>query len=177
MHSTKLLAMVVLSCGSYCFAQPSPNSANGKQSSSAPVFSIEVAPPAEPIRFGSPINISVTVTNISGKEINWDLERTKDSVYKTFVVALRKDGREVETTFFHRKISGRQRHDDPPGMGTGSTILTPYPRGKMFEMKIDLTRLYQITEPGMYTLDLSRFDDYSKTTVRSKSITFKIMPQ
>ena len=104
------------------------------------------------------------------------LRTGKNSVYKTFVVALRKEGREVETTFFHRKISGRQRRDDPPEVEAGSTILTTHPSGKMFEMKIDLTRLYQITEPGMYTLDLSRFDDYSKTTVRSNTVTLQIVP-
>ncbi|MGD0619529.1 MAG: hypothetical protein ABSB67_17920 [Bryobacteraceae bacterium] len=43
-------------------------------------------------------------------------------------------------------------------------------------MTINLARLYEITEPGAYTLVLSRFDDYSKTTVRSNTLTLNIVP-
>jgi len=175
MNKRKLFAMVVLFCGPCCFAQTASNTANEKQTSPNPVFSVTVAPPDGPIRLGSSINITVTVTNISGKEIYWESDRGKDSVYKAFVVLLKKDGREVETTFFHREISGRQRPDDPREAGSGSSILLPHPPGKMFAMTIDLKRLYEITEPGLYTLDVCRFDDYSKTIVRSKTLTLKIV--
>jgi len=43
-------------------------------------------------------------------------------------------------------------------------------------MPIDLKRLYEIKEPGVYTLDVSRFDEDSKTMVRSKTLTLKIVP-
>jgi hypothetical protein len=44
----------------------------------------------------------------------------------------------------------------------------------MFEIPMDLTRLYKITEPGLYTLKISRYDEVSKTTVYSNSLTLKI---
>ena len=93
----RIFAMIVLLYGPCCYAQTTPSIPSPKQSSLSPAFSIELAPPAEPIHFGSPIDISVTVTNISDKGMTWDVDRGKNSVYKTFVVALRKDGREVET--------------------------------------------------------------------------------
>jgi hypothetical protein len=103
-----------------------------------PVFSITVDPPAAPIRLGSPINVTVTVTNISGKEIYMESYRSQNAKYMDFTYLLVKDGREVETTFFHRKISGRNRSDDPPEVWTGSSILRPRPPGTIFVMPIDL---------------------------------------
>jgi hypothetical protein len=174
MNWKTIFITVVLLFGPCSFAQVPPSANSEKQSSPNPVFSIAVAPAADPIRLGSPINVIVTVTNTSGKEIYWETEKSEDSVYKAFTVLLKKDGWEAETTFFHRKITGRNRRDDPPEIWSGSTIPVAHPPGKMFEMTIDLNRLYEITEPGAYTLDLSRFDEYSKTTVRSNSITLTI---
>jgi hypothetical protein len=176
MRWTKSFAMVAVLSGLSCFGQTPSNTEGTKLISPAPSFSIAVVPPDD-IRLGSPINVIVTVTNVSGKEIYIQSDRGKDSAYKGFFYALTRDGREVETTFFHRKITGRQRPDDPPEVLHGSSIVLPHPPGKMFTFTIDLTRLYEITEPGLYTLDVSRFDDDSKTTVRSKSLTLKIAPQ
>jgi len=174
MKRSKPLPMLVLLLGPYCFGQVPPTTA--KPTSLNPEFSITVDPPAAPSRLGSPINITVTVTNISGKEIYWSSDIGKDTVYKAFGILLKKDGREVETTFFHRKITGRQRPDDPPEAEGGSSIALPHPPGKMFVMTIDLTRLYEIKGAGLYTLGVSRFDEYSKTTVRSKTLTLNILP-
>ena len=87
---------------------------------------------------------------------------------------LERNGHEVETTFFHRKITGRNRDGDPNEVYGGSSILLPHPPGKMFEMKIDLTRLYQITEPGEYTLHVSRYDEGTKATIRANVVTIRI---
>jgi hypothetical protein len=174
MQWSKLVTMLVLLFAPICFGQVAPNTANEKPAS--PSFSITVDPPAAPIHIGSPINVTVTVTNISGKEIYWSSDRGKNSVYKAFAVLLTRDGRESETTFFHRRITGRQRPDDPAEVEDESSILLPHPPGKMFVMTIDLTRLYEIKDPGMYTLDLSRVDEYSKTTVHSKPVTLNVVP-
>jgi len=176
MKWAKLFVVPVLISGPYCFGQTSRNVATKQPVPPNPVFSITVDPPAGPIKLGSPINFTVTVTNISDKEIYWESDRGKDTVYKAFAVLLMKGGHEVETTFFHRKITGRQRTDDSQEVETGSSISLPHPPGKMFVMTIDLERLYEIREPGVYTLDVSRFDEDSKTTVRSNFLTLKIVP-
>ena len=78
------------------------------------------------------------MTNISGEELYRDSVRTKDEDFKEFSMTVKKDGREVETTFFHRKIIGRQRPDDPPELWSESIIRLPHPPGKIFEIPIDL---------------------------------------
>jgi hypothetical protein len=118
----------------------------------------------------------VTVTNVSSEEIDWRSDRSSDTVYRAFTVMLTKNGSEVETTVFDRKITGRHRTSDPREVQPGSSISLPHPPGKMFVMTIDLTRLYEITAPGVYTLVLSRYDDYSKTTVRSNTVNLNIVP-
>jgi hypothetical protein len=174
-RSILFAAATALSVAVSCLAQTSPTARGEK----APEFSLTVDPPASPMRLRSPINVTVTVINISGREIYWSSERGKETVYKAFNVSLMKDNREVETTYFDRLITDRLRPGDPdppPGALISSSILLPHAPGRMFVMTIDLTRLYNITEPGLYTLNVSRFDEYSKITVRAKPLNLNILP-
>jgi hypothetical protein len=155
-------------------AQTSPTA----EGENVPVFSLTVDPPAAPITLGSRIDITVTLRNISGKEIYLSWDRGQDTVYRAFSVLLTHDSREVETTYFERLITGRMRPSDPdPTLETlsRSSISLPSPPEKMFVMTIDLTRLYEITEPGPYALTVSRFDEYSKTVVHAKPLTLNIV--
>jgi len=124
----------------------------------------------------SPITVNITVTNASAKEIWWQWDRHKDAAYKAFTFLLTKGDHEVETTFLHRKITGRQRADDPVEVASGSLFPVTYPPGKMFSVTIDLKRLYEIKEPGVYALYVSRLDENSKTTVHSNTLSLKIVP-
>jgi hypothetical protein len=175
MRWVSLFSIVVLLPGRCCQAQMPPNTVTEKPASSSPGFTINVAPPSDRIQLKAPIMVTVTVTNISGQDFDWASDRGPNGPYKEFGYLLTKDGREIETTFFHRKLTGRQRADDPQEVESGSSILIPHPPGVMFVFKIDLKRLYEIKEPGVYTLDVRRFVDYSKTTVRSNSLTLKIV--
>ena len=74
-------------------------------------------------------------------------------------------------------MTGKLRPDDPPldfADLRRDTILLPHPPGKMFKMGIDLKRLYKITEPGTYTFQVSRYDDVSKTEVKSNTVTIVV---
>jgi hypothetical protein len=160
-----------------CLGQTAPKTASPSPQSSSPAFVIAVDGPTPPVRLESTINVNVTVTNVSGKEMWWEWERQhKDAGYRAFSWLLTKGGREVETTFFGRKISNRQREDDPQEVESGSLFPVTYSPGKMFTITIDLRRLYEIKEPGVYTLVVSRLDENNKTTVRSDPLTLKIGP-
>ena len=176
MRSFTLFVALVLLLECFCFGQIPSNPTNETSSATTPTFSLVANATASPIRVGDAININITVTNISGKEIYWIFDKGKNATYKVFAVSLMKDGKEVETTFFHRKITGRQRANDPVEVESGSSNPVPYPPGKMFVLTIDLKRLYEITQPGVYTLEVSRYDEYNKTTVRANSLTLKIVP-
>jgi hypothetical protein len=174
MKLTTAFAVVLLLAGLCCKGQSASDGAISAKS--IPGYTIKISPPSDQIRLGSPINIKATVTNISGSDIYWDLDRSSDSVYKAFRILLMKDGHEVEMTFFHRKVTGRQRPDDPDEVETGSSIAIAHPPGLMFTVELDLRRLYKITKPGIYTLTLSRAEEDNKTVVHSNTVTLDIVP-
>jgi hypothetical protein len=154
--------------GCACLAQTSQSSASPQ-----PAFSITLSPPAGPISAASPIAIKITVQNVSGKDILWQAELA-DTAYKAFYFSLTKGGHEVETTVLHRKIRGKPRPEDPEEVANGDSILAPFAAGESFVLTIDLQRLYQITAPGSYTLEVSRYDDESGTMVHSPALTLNV---
>jgi hypothetical protein len=176
MKSTICLALAMVLFGACSYAHTSHGSENENSSHLDPGFSLAVTPPANPLSLRSPINITITVKNITDKDIFWSSETGPDNAYMAFRYLLKKDGREVETTFFHRVITGRQRQGDPAAVYSGSSILFPKPPGIMFVMTVDLRRLYEITEPGQYELDISRFTEDNKTVVRANTVTLNIVP-
>lgn len=163
MKWNKFFATVVLLSGPCCFAQ-APTAETEKPSKQNPLFSIAVAPTDDPINLGSPVPVTVTVTNISGKGAAWPSERGENGQYKEFRYLLMKDGHEVEMTVFHRTMLTDRR----------SAISLTVPPGVVRIFTINLKRLYEIKEPGLYTLEVSFFDESSKAIVHSNSLTLEI---
>lgn len=166
--------------GICCFgsAQTSPAVGKGTPVSAAPGYTLTLTQPSNQFSLALPIQVTMTIKNTTNGDILWSASRSTDKEpwYPDFHYLLKKDGKEVETTFFHRKISGRQRMDDPSEVLSGSTILLPKPPGTMFVITVDLKRLYQITEPGQYTLEISRVAEDDKTIVHSNTVTLNIVP-
>jgi hypothetical protein len=168
-------AVFALVVGIACFAQAPQGSSSATPAT--PTFSIKISAPPDPIKLAGPIEISILVTNISNHDIPWETYHFGVGPgYRAFRVLLTKDGREVGTTLSNRQISGRLRPDDPPPPSLGGkTMLVLFAAGQSFTSKIDLTHLYEITEPGEYILVLSRNDEATKSTVYSNTLTLKIV--
>lgn len=176
MRLAMVLIEFLLVVGAFCSAQTSSAAPAIQTSQVKPEFSISATGPTGPIKVGTPINITVIVTNITKGDIYWISDIGENSPYKAFRVAVTKAGREVDTTFFHRKITGRQRRDDPAEVSSGSSIAIAHPPGNIFEIPINLDRLYKITEPGVYMVEVSRYDETTKLTVRTSPLALKIVP-
>ncbi|HWA96235.1 MAG TPA: hypothetical protein VG844_16675 [Terracidiphilus sp.] len=170
-HSTIVLLGLFVA---HCVHAQSPQTSSSP--TSKPEFSIHVMPPPAPFKLGEPVVVEVIITNIAKHEIFWAtwFSMSKDLPYLSCHFLLERNGKEVETTYFDRYITGRVKPDDPFKVLSGSSILLPKPPGKMFDMNIDLTRLYQITKPGTYTLHVSRYDPATKTTVSANLATIQI---
>lgn len=168
-----IFGMFGLLAGNACFAHTHLRTVNESSRSPRPGYSVTVAAPTGPIRVALPIDITITVTNIGTHDIWWQAE-AGDTAYKAFNVLLTKNGREVGTTFLQRKLTGRLRDSDPPGVVGGSSIVSAVAPGKSFMLTINLQRLYKITEPGLYTLQVSRYDEVTKTHVHSNALNLKI---
>lgn len=68
--------------------------------------------------------------------------------------------------------------DDQPEttQGSGSSVVSALEPGKSFTLSVDLTKLYRITEPGQYTLEVSRTEEDNKGVVHSNKVTLTILP-
>lgn len=165
-----LVAALVLSAGGRDLAQ----SPSGNKKSPAPTsgYTISLAA-SEAYQLGAPIKITITVKNVGENEIYWRAE-TSNTAYKAFDVLLTKDGREVGTTAFHRRIKGKQLPDDPQEVERGGSVVTPMPPGASFDLTIDLATLYKVTAPGLYSVAVSRTEEETGTVTHSNKITLKI---
>jgi hypothetical protein len=166
----------VLLLGAGLCSKGQSTSASQNSSRSKPGYTITVAGPSTE-KLGTPINVVVTVTNITSDDLYWSSDIGKDSSYKAFHFYLLKSEKEVPTTFLHRKLTGTQKHGDPHEVAGGSSVVLAHPPGKMFDIPIDLSRLYEITEPGTYTVQVSRYDGETKSVVRSNILTIDIVPE
>jgi len=179
MKITIYSAMVILLSGIFCIASAqTPAAGNGSSTSTGPGYTLTLTQPTKNFKVDSPIHVTMTIRNITNKEILWRAipSTAKDSWYAGFRFLLAKNGKEAETTFFHREISGRQRPGDPNEVMSGSTILLPKPPGMIFVIAVDLKHLYQITEPGQYTLEVSRLAEDGKTFVHSNLVRINVEP-
>jgi hypothetical protein len=171
MRPSKLLALSGLCwVGLFC-----PNLTAQKTLNANPGYTITIASSAQPTRISAPVNVTITVTNISNKDLDWRAEK-HNTAYRAFNFALTNRGREIETTVFHRKLTGKQRPEDPLDVGNGGSFLGTLTQGRSVTYTVDLKQLYQITEPGAYTLDVNRVEDDNKTVVRSNTLTLNIVP-
>jgi hypothetical protein len=138
-------------------------------------FTISLATPPDRQNVGGPVDIQATVKNTSGKEIYWSYAKT-DTVYQAFRVQLERDGKQVETTTFHRRILGQQRVGDSQVVEDGDSIALPVAAQATMTWTLDLSKLYQITEPGTYLVSASRDDECSKARVQSNRLSFQVSP-
>ena len=172
------MAVVMALAGFRCVAQTPMSTGDENPASMSPGYTITITQPTSPLSLVSPIKVKMTITNMTDRNVFWRAvwSTDKDSWYRGFRFLLTKNGKEVKTTFFHREISGRQQSDDPSEVWAGSTVLLPKPPGVMFVITVDLKRLYEITEPSQYTLEISRIGENYRTVVRSNTVTLNILP-
>lgn len=177
MKSTICLVFAMTFCKVFCLAQTTSSTGYGSSNQVNSSYSISLAQPVSAFTLSSEIKVPMTITNITNGDIFWSavVGTDKDTWSRGFHFLLMKDGKEVETTFFHRKITGRQRHGDPDEVDRGDTVLLPKPPGIIFVLTIDLKRLYQITEPGKYTLQVTRMAEDNMTITRSNIVTLEIV--
>jgi hypothetical protein len=152
-----------------CQAQTHPELAR------TPEYSITIAAVDQSLTVGKPINIQVSVKNITDKDIWWRAE-FGDTAYKAFQFSFTKNGRDVGTTFFHRKVKGKQRDGDPEQVSGGGSVVSALAPGKSVTFTLDLRRLYEITEPGDYMLEVSREAEDGKRVIRSNTLRLTIGP-
>lgn len=175
MKNSMLLVILFAFAGVGHAAHATAPPARTAQSKSSTNFTITAELATEPIHLGQPIIVNVTVKNVSAHDVYWRSEAS-ETAYRAFHVLLTRDGKEVEKTRLHRIVRNEQRPSDPNEMTAGSSIVTAIAPGMAFTLTIDLNRLYEITKPGEYTLEISRVAEDHKTVIHSNKLKLTIFP-
>ena len=138
-----------------------------------PAFSLSITARQATAKAGSPVALQLTLTNTTEHDlevgrgfINGTLLRYMD------VKVLDKDGQPVADTDYGLGLHGRR--PGPIGGGVGfSEKIKP---GEAIHEEADLSKEFDLSKPGKYTVQAERMDSTIREVVKSNVITFTVTP-
>jgi hypothetical protein len=156
---------------SIVLATASVSLAQSTQANRKPSFSITLSTPDGVVKPGSNVMLEVVLKNTSdqdisagellgGAELNYDID-VRDS-----------KGDLATETQYGRRIHGK---DPNPGHG-GSGVARALKPGETQKTKTFLNRVYDLSQPGSYTVQAQTRDPNSNMIVKSNTITFTVTP-
>lgn len=140
-------------------------------------FSISIATPATSIPAGSPIPLTATMKNTSNhdvpirRESNSELANVVKAVPRRLIIrVLDGRGRLVQETEYGRNIHVGEE-SSAYVRGFVSAVLKP---GETYKEEADLSKEFDLTTPGTYTVEVQKRDPDTGKKVRSNKITFTV---
>jgi hypothetical protein len=143
-------------------------------------FSIMITAAPEVVKSGSEVRIDIVYTNVSDHEI--ELVWVYGAVGEFFNrVEIQDDrGLAVASTKYGHDLPGRDVAPRGPGPyyvsrgSMGSLWFKRMPPGKTLQDAIILTKLHDLSRSGRYTVQVERFDETTKTFVKSNKIAITV---
>ncbi len=145
----------------------------------APAFSLSISTEHNTVAVGSPVLLKIRLTNLSNHVLDDDANPV---IAGDFIEVRDLSDKPALMTRFYWHATGRKvpkeqvvaGADDPHvGHGLGGRGLHVQPGGTG-QIGADITRLYDLSRPGKYTVQVSRFDPDSRTTVKSNKVEIRI---
>lgn len=121
---------------------------------------------------GKPMVVAIRVKNISDHPVSFR-SYSFYPAYSYYRWLLTHNGKPVETTAFHRMLFGQQRPEDPPAIASGSHMYSSIAPNDGFELAADLNKMFVITEPGEYSLQIE-LRDQDGSSPKSNILVLKI---
>src|ERR1039458_4631134 len=136
-----LILLLVLPCsGQLMGGKARPAAESGKTN-----YTITLTPPSGPLSLESPLLIEMYYTNTTNSDIYMTADICRTCTGER--ILLTKDGKEVETTAFQRRSTGRGLPSDsklfPPSHLNSLTLR--YRPGVFWKVNLDIRKLYNIT--------------------------------
>jgi hypothetical protein len=136
-----------------------------------PSFSIVIRASQDVVKIGSPVSVEVTKTNQSNHEINNSKVRSFNGPYEIEIKDEQGNLRpETESSHESKKSKGADQNR------TFSAVFGSLKPGESERDRIDVDRYYEIKIPGKYTIQLHQFDNETKMTVKSNTVTVTVTP-
>lgn len=130
-----------------------------------PAIDLYINIPNNVVKAGSPITLYLVVTNTSDHLIQYD-----PSLDRLHIELLNHQGGLVPPTERGQKTLAYRGYENK------AFSYQIKPDGSVRGAEIPLNTIYDLSRPGEYTIQVSRFDDTSKTWVKSNTITLTVTP-
>ena len=152
-----LLAIAMLSAGVARAAQPA--------------FSLSISTPEKVVRLGTELKVKIRLTNTSKEEIYISREKSDELGEFNYGVEVRDlQGKKQKETKYFRKL---QTDEDLPGEYS-IIVSSPWQfklnPGESLEDGVIINKLFNISEPGKYAIQVERLDEQVKTKVKSNKM-------
>jgi type 1 fimbria pilin len=153
-------ALLLMAMG-ICFGQATPPAHNNKMS-----FSIKISSPQKVVKVGSPILLVVKITNISDRDISHATAPGHSMPEFTCDIEVRDSrGSVASETPYGLKVRGK----DASYHHGGSMLLQTLKPGEELQQETVLSRIYDMTQAGKYTIQVSKRDPDTGVTVKSNT--------
>lgn len=146
----------------------------GQEKPTPATFTLTVRTAKPSVKSGEPIRIGVTLTNVSKNDISVEHDISNKGEFFYSVTIQAASGKAPRKTDYNHALSGEPT--STPTIITTSPIPAVVTPGKTIVEIIVLNDLYDLSEPGTYSVQVERTDPLSKTTVQSNKLTIVITP-
>ena len=171
-------------------AAQSPAEAHSTQGSSATrqALSMSIEPVQAVVSAGSPVELRVTLANTSDHDIVIEEDMNSVAVWMAYRVEVRYENGSMapHTELGRRQYQGRgtgavHRFEDDvtpdAAMMRFTVIGVPMKAGESVPGLLNVSRLYDLSKPGKYTIQVSRgAEEGVNATVKSNTVTVTVTP-
>jgi hypothetical protein len=135
-----------------------------------PLYSISIAASPEASMVGTPLKLTITVTNISDRTLTFGIYFGERAEFSYEITVTDADGKSAPTTEYYRDVKEALFHG---GRTSGVGVGTLEPGKSMKDVAI-LTKLYDLRRPGAYAVQVRTVVPYSESIVKSNIAVVRI---
>jgi hypothetical protein len=149
----------------------------GTAQSKKPAFSIMITTSKNVVTAGSEVRVELIVTNISNQVVTLARENSLNNGELSNSIEVRDDmGTSVHRTNLVRAAKSNESSKDEMSIPVYSSVTISLKPGETLKDGIFVTQLFDLSQPGRYTILVLRKDETSNTIVKSNTITLTVTP-
>jgi hypothetical protein len=142
-------------------------------------FSLNLKAPVGKVKLGTPVQVTITLKNISEHDVSIWRENATDQGGYVYRVDIRdKKGTKPPDTKMGKGFKGlddpAQATRDTPTERSGGWIKLK--AGEARTEDVNVSKLYDLDQPGKYAIRFRHFDEETKAFVKSNTITVTVTP-
>jgi len=141
-------------------------------------FSITITTPKDAVEVGSQVTVAILVKNVSDRDISFSRSPAEDrGELFTEVEVQDADNNPLPGTEYYRLVKGKKKDRPKEGanfepMGFhGSVIQFTLKPGETLKDGVVVSKLFDLGQPGRYSIRVTKVDMATKTSVTSNTIT------